>query len=112
MATLTKPLATNIKFPIVESLKDPHKKMLALEWHGNKDVRVIQRPRPLITEPTDVVVRVTSTTICGSDLHLYHNEMSGMQKGDIMGHEGMGIIDAVGDQVKNLKVGDRVVVSV
>ncbi|KAL7420889.1 hypothetical protein Q5752_004843 [Cryptotrichosporon argae] len=85
--------------------------MRALAWFGKEDVRMVDAPIPDITEPTDVVVKVTGTTICGSDLHLYHSEMLGMQKGDILGHEFMGFIDRVGDKVSTLKVGDKVVVS-
>lgn len=65
--------------------------MLALEWHGKKNVMMAQRASPLITDPRDVVVRVTSTSICGSDTHMYVNEVPGvsvMKAGDIMGHEG------------------------
>jgi threonine dehydrogenase-like Zn-dependent dehydrogenase len=65
----------------------------------------------MITEPGDAIIRVTSTTICGSDLHLYHHEFAGMEKGDIIGHEAMGIVTNVGENVKNLQKGDRVVIS-
>jgi len=90
---------------------DPNHKMSALEWHGNKDVRVVQRFRPAITEPRDIIVRVTTSTVCGSDLHLYHKEFDGLEPGDILGHEAVGIIENVGPEVKNFKVGDRVVIS-
>ena len=63
--------------------------MKALAWFGNSDVRMVDAPIPDITDPKDVVIKVTGTTICGSDLHLYHSEMLGMQKGDILGHEFM-----------------------
>lgn len=63
--------------------------MKALAWFGNADVRMVDAPIPDITDPKDVVIKVTGTTICGSDLHLYHSEMLGMQKGDILGHEFM-----------------------
>jgi len=96
--------------PVAVSKKDTSKLMIGLEWHGNKDVRVVDRPRPMLTESRDVLLRVTTTTICGSDLHLYHNEFAGMQKGDLLGHEFMGIIEQVGPDVKNFKAGDRVVV--
>lgn len=118
MTTLitTQPLAANKHFPKVESRKDPNKTMSAVEWMGTEDVRVVERPKPLITETTDVIVRITSTTICGSDLHLYHNEVPSykepaMQRGDVLGHEGMGIIEDCGSDVKNFKKGDRVVIS-
>ncbi len=63
--------------------------MRALVWHGKHDVRVDTVPRPVVTDPRDVVIRVTSASICGTDLHLYHNEIPGMEKGDIIGHEFM-----------------------
>lgn len=61
--------------------------MKALAWFGTKDVRLVEAPIPDITEPDDVIVAVTGTTICGSDLHLYHSEIMTLQKGDILGHE-------------------------
>lgn len=61
--------------------------MKALAWYGPRDVRVIDAPVPDITEPDDGVVKVTGTTVCGSDLHLYHGEVATMQRGDILGHE-------------------------
>ena len=63
--------------------------MRALAWFGNMDVRMVDAPIPDISEDKDVIVKVTGTTICGSDLHLYHSEMLGLQKGDILGHEFM-----------------------
>ncbi|CAG8627121.1 24882_t:CDS:2 [Gigaspora margarita] len=67
--------------------------MRAVEWHGTTDIRVnLKRPRPVIIKPNDAIVRITATTICESDLHLYHKEIPRVAKGDIMGHEGMGII--------------------
>jgi len=101
----------NIVFPKTVPLRDPQRTMKALEWHGNKKVTVANKPRPLVTEPKDAIIQITSTTICGSDLHLYHHEFSGLKGGDVLGHEFMGTVEAVGDQVKNLKPGDRVVVS-
>jgi len=85
--------------------------MLSVEWHGDQDVRVVRRPAPRITQPKDAIIRITSTTICGSDLHLYHNEVPGLHKGDILGHEAIGFVEAVGEQVQNIAVGDRVVIS-
>ena len=61
-------------------------KMKALAWFGPQDVRIIEAPVPDITEPDDVILKVTGTTICGSDLHLYHGEILALQKGDILGH--------------------------
>ncbi|KAJ6488182.1 GroES-like protein [Mycena vitilis] len=85
--------------------------MRALAWFGARDVRMVDAPIPDITEPDDVILKVTGTTICGSDLHLYHGEILQLQKGDILGHEFMGVVDRVGPNVKNHKVGDRVVAS-
>ena len=63
--------------------------MRALAWFGNKDVRMIDAPIPDVSEPKDVIVKVSGTTICGSDLHLYHSEMMALKSGDILGHEFM-----------------------
>jgi threonine dehydrogenase-like Zn-dependent dehydrogenase len=84
--------------------------MKALTFHGKRDVRVDEVPDPSIQDPTDAIVRITSTAICGSDLHLY--EVLGMfiDEGDILGHEPMGIVEEVGPEVKNIKAGDRVVI--
>ena len=84
--------------------------MRALCWHGKEDVRVDTVPDSKIEDPRDVVIRVTSTAICGSDLHLYDGYMPTMEPGDILGHEPMGIVVEVGSAVKKLKKGDRVVV--
>lgn len=84
--------------------------MKALCWHGKNDVRVDNVPDPKIINPRDCVIKITSTAICGSDLHLLNGYVQPMQKGDILGHENMGIVEEVGPGVKNLKVGDRVVV--
>jgi threonine dehydrogenase-like Zn-dependent dehydrogenase len=84
--------------------------MKALCWHGKYDVRVDTVPDPKIEDPRDVVIKVTSTAICGSDLHLYDGYMKTMKAGDVLGHEPMGEVVEVGADVKNLKVGDRVVV--
>ena len=84
--------------------------MRALTWQGFEDVRVEDVPDPTIQEPTDAVIEITSTAICGSDLHLYRPLAPFMEPGDILGHEPMGRVVAVGDDVRNLAVGDRVVV--
>jgi len=84
--------------------------MRAVTWHGVEDVRVDTLPDPVIQEPTDAVIRVTSTAICGSDLHLYSKLGLFMKRGDVIGHEPMGIVEAVGDEVRHIKPGDRVVV--
>jgi threonine dehydrogenase-like Zn-dependent dehydrogenase len=82
----------------------------AVTWHGKRDVRVDEVPDPKIEDPTDVVVRVTSTGICGSDLHLYELFGPFLDEGDILGHEAMGVIAETGPEVTNVAVGDRVVV--
>jgi threonine dehydrogenase-like Zn-dependent dehydrogenase len=79
-------------------------------WYGSNDVRVDNVPDPTILNPRDAIVKITSTAICGSDLHLYNGYVPTMEKGDILGHEFMGEIMEVGSGVSNLKVGDRVVV--
>ena len=80
-------------------------------WYGKQDVRVEQVPDPKILNRRDAIVQISSTAICGSDLHLYNHFIPTMEKGDILGHEFMGEIVEVGPDVKNRKVGDRVVVS-
>ena len=84
--------------------------MKAVTWHGKRDVRVDTVPDPAIVDPTDVIVRITSSGICGSDLHLYEVLGPFMTEGDVLGHEPMGIVEAVGGDVTELKPGDRVVV--
>lgn len=83
--------------------------MKAVAWHGIEDVRVDNVPDPAIQEPTDAIVRITSTAICGSDLHLYDVLGMFLQEGDILGHEPMGIVEEVGPEVTHIKSGDRVV---
>ena len=84
--------------------------MKALCWHGANDVRIDNVPDPTIINPRDAIVKITSTAICGSDLHLYDGFIPTMQSGDIMGHEFMGEVVELGSQVKNLKKGDRVII--
>ncbi|MET8449242.1 zinc-dependent alcohol dehydrogenase [Streptomyces sp. NPDC005209] len=84
--------------------------MKAVTWQGRRDVRVDDVPDPRIEEPTDAVIRVTSTGLCGSDLHLYEVLTAFMTPGDILGHEPMGIVEEVGAGVPDLRAGDRVVV--
>jgi len=84
--------------------------MKALCWWGKEDVRVESVPDPGIINPHDAIIRVTRTAICGSDLHLYGDYMPAMEQGDILGHEFMGEVVELGPEVKNLKIGDRVVV--
>ncbi|MDX3116261.1 zinc-dependent alcohol dehydrogenase [Streptomyces scabiei] len=84
--------------------------MKAVTWQGKRDVRVDTVPDPTIQEPTDAVIRVTSSGLCGSDLHLYEVLTPFMTPGDILGHEPMGIVEEVGAAVPDLRAGDRVVV--
>lgn len=84
--------------------------MRAVTWHGVGDVRVDDAPDPVIKEPTDAVIRVTSTAICGSDLHLYGPLAPFLEPGDILGHEAMGIVEEVGGGVEHIRPGDRVVI--
>ena len=84
--------------------------MKAVVWHGKEDVRVDDVPDPVLQEPTDAIVRITSTAICGSDLHLYRVLGPVMKEGDVIGHEPMGIVEEVGSEVRNIVPGDRVVV--
>jgi threonine dehydrogenase-like Zn-dependent dehydrogenase len=84
--------------------------MKAVVWHGKRDVRVDTVADPTIQEPTDAIIRVTSTGLCGSDLHLYEVLAPFMTEGDVLGHEPMGIVEAVGDAVTGVAPGDRVVI--
>ncbi len=84
--------------------------MKAVTWHGKRDVRVETVPDPAIQEPTDAIVRITSTGICGSDLHLYELLGPFMDAGDILGHEPMGIVEEAGSGASQLAAGDRVVI--
>lgn len=85
--------------------------MLALTWQGKEKVVLKSVPKPEIMDEEDVVIKVTGSTVCGSDLHLLHGDILQLKADDILGHEGMGVVEAVGSKVKNRKVGDRVVVS-
>ncbi|MBE9206051.1 glutathione-dependent formaldehyde dehydrogenase [Nostoc sp. LEGE 06077] len=84
--------------------------MKAVCWHGANDVRVETVPDPKILNPRDAIIKITSTAICGSDLHIYDGYIPTMQKGDILGHEFMGEVVELGSEVKNVNIGDRVVV--
>jgi len=84
--------------------------MKALTYHGSKDVRVESVPDPVIVESDDIILRVTATAICGSDLHIYRGKIPMMETGDILGHEFMGIVEEVGPQVVKVRRGDRVVI--
>ena len=84
--------------------------MRAVVWHGKRDVRVDEVPDPVVQDPGDAVIRVTSTNICGSDLHLYEVLGAFMKEGDILGHEAMGVVEEVGAGVTAISPGDRVVI--
>ena len=84
--------------------------MRALTYHGSKDVRVESVADPVIQHPQDILLRVTATAICGSDLHIYRGKVPKMENGDILGHEFMGIVEETGQAVTKVKRGDRVVV--
>jgi threonine dehydrogenase-like Zn-dependent dehydrogenase len=84
--------------------------MKAVTWQGRRDMQVIEVPDPEIQEPTDAIIEITSTGLCGSDLHLYDPLTPFMEPGDIVGHEPMGVVREVGSAVSSLSVGDRVVV--
>ena len=84
--------------------------MKAVVWHGIGDIRLDDVPEPTIQEPTDAIVRLTASAICGTDLHFIRGTMSPMVPGTILGHEGVGIVEQIGADVRNLNVGDRVVI--
>jgi threonine dehydrogenase-like Zn-dependent dehydrogenase len=84
--------------------------MRAVTWQGKRNVSVEEVPDPVIQEPTDAIIKVTASGLCGSDLHLYEIMGPFLDKGDILGHEPMGIVQEVGSKVTNIKVGDRVVI--
>ncbi|MCU1690542.1 MAG: glutathione-dependent formaldehyde dehydrogenase [Jatrophihabitantaceae bacterium] len=84
--------------------------MRALTWQGTENVQVTEVPDPVIQEPTDAIIKVTSTAICGSDLHLYRVLGPYLTPGDVLGHETMGIVQEVGSEVTNIRPGDRVVI--
>jgi len=84
--------------------------MKAVVFHGIGDIRLDDVPEPKIEQPTDALVRITASAICGTDLHMVRGTLAGMKPGTILGHEGVGVVEQLGDQVRNFDVGDRVVV--
>lgn len=84
--------------------------MKAVVFHAVGDIRLEDVPEPTIEQPTDAIVRLTAAAICGTDLHMIRGTMPGMQPGTILGHEGVGVVEAVGSLVRNLEIGDRVVI--
>jgi S-(hydroxymethyl)glutathione dehydrogenase / alcohol dehydrogenase len=81
----------------------------ALVYHGPKNVRIDDKPKPSIKDSEDIILKVTKTALCGSDLHLYHGNVVGMKPGQTLGHEFMGVVEEAGDRVEEVKEGDRVV---
>ena len=94
-----------------EKYGDPTENMKALAWMGKNTVEVIDCPKPKVIEDRDVIIKVTGSTVCGSDLHLLHGSVVELEKGDILGHEFCGVVDEVGSAVSKVKKGDRVVAS-
>jgi threonine dehydrogenase-like Zn-dependent dehydrogenase len=84
--------------------------MKAVVFHGVGDIRLDDVPEPTVEQPSDAVIRLTSSAICGTDLHFVRGTMAGMKPGTILGHEGVGVVETVGDDVRNLRPGDRVVI--
>jgi threonine dehydrogenase-like Zn-dependent dehydrogenase len=84
--------------------------MKAVVFHGIGDIGVDDVPEPRLEEPTDAIVRITASAICGTDLHMVRGTLPGMKPGTILGHEGVGIVEAIGSDVRNLEIGDRVVI--
>lgn len=84
--------------------------MKAIVFHGVGDIRLDEVPDPTLRHPADAIVRLTSSAICGTDLHMIRGTLSGMKEGTILGHEGVGVVEEVGDQVRNFAPGDRVVI--
>ncbi|KAJ3287314.1 hypothetical protein HK104_008662 [Borealophlyctis nickersoniae] len=96
----------------VEALKEDNVTMRACQWQGSNKMVVADVPKPKITDQRDAIVRITTAAICGSDLHMYTGALRpGMAKGDILGHEMVGIVESVGSEVTNVKPGDRVCVA-
>jgi threonine dehydrogenase-like Zn-dependent dehydrogenase len=85
-------------------------KMKAVVWYGIGDIRMDEVPEPIIEQSTDAIVRLTASAICGTDLHMVRGTMSGMKPGTILGHEAVGIVESLGDDVRNLNIGDRVII--
>lgn len=84
--------------------------MKAVVFHGVGDIRLEDVPDPIIQSPTDAIVRITTSAICGTDLHFIRGSFPDMQPGTILGHEGVGIVEELGSDVRNLEVGDRVII--
>src|SRR5919198_2463592 len=85
--------------------------MKAVVFHGVGDIRLEEVPEPRIQRPTDAIVRIILSAICGTDLHMVRGTMPGMRKGTVLGHEGVGVVEEVGPEVRNFRPGDRAVVA-
>ncbi|KAF1988491.1 GroES-like protein [Aulographum hederae CBS 113979] len=103
--------AQDLSNPKIQEFGDPSVPMKALAWMGKNTVQVIDTYKPKVVEDQDVVLKVTGSTVCGSDLHLLHGTVVELQKGDILGHEFCGVVENMGEGVKGLNKGDRVVAS-
>lgn len=90
---------------------NPNESMKALVWNGKNTVEIVDTPKPAIIESTDVILKITGSTVCGSDMHLLSGTVVELQKGDILGHEFCGVVDEVGSAISKVKKGDRVVAS-
>jgi threonine dehydrogenase-like Zn-dependent dehydrogenase len=106
-----RPITDNISNYSADDYGDRSQMMKALTWQGKYSVKIVDTPKPKIIDDTDVIIKVTGSTICGSDLHLYHGVIPEMQKGDILGHEFCGIVESTGSKATKYKPGDRVVAS-
>src|ERR1051325_4962688 len=84
--------------------------MKAVVFHGVGDIRLDEVKYPKLKDPQDAIVALTASAICGTDLHMVRGTLTGMQKGTILGHEGVGIVEEIGKNVRNLSAGDRVVI--
>ncbi|HXU80206.1 MAG TPA: alcohol dehydrogenase catalytic domain-containing protein, partial [Polyangia bacterium] len=84
--------------------------MKAVVWRGVGEVRLEDVPDPELQDPSDAIVRITTSAICGTDLHMIRGTLTGMKPGTVLGHEGVGVVEQLGDDVRNLNVGDRVVI--
>ncbi|HSS40905.1 MAG TPA: alcohol dehydrogenase catalytic domain-containing protein, partial [Polyangia bacterium] len=84
--------------------------MKAVVFHGIGEISLDEVPEPAVQEPTDAVVRITTSAICGTDLHFVRGTFTGMKPGTIIGHEGVGVVEELGPEVRNLNVGDRVII--
>src|SRR5215469_4882058 len=84
--------------------------MKAVVFHGVGDIRIENVPDPRIEQPTDAIVRLTASAICGTDLHMIRGTLPGMKPGTILGHEGVGVVEEVGHEVRNFQKGERVVI--